>query len=540
MGFRHSAKLAGVIAAMTLLTACATSPRAETSAQAPTFNAFVSEVLARPEYSSSHVGIEVYSLDRERVLYAFNGEALFVPGSTTKVVTAGTAMALLGPDYRFRTPIYRTGVVRNGVLTGNLVLVASGDPNLSGRAQPDGTLAFVDNDHSYGGMPVSGDPLAALTALARQVSASGIRTVNGSVLVDVSLFGEEGREIGTNVVMSPIAINDNLIDMVVSPGDAHGSPARLNAAPAPDYIRIVNEVTTGAPGSGVSLNKTETQRPDGSIELQLRGSIAADHGPNNTPYIVASPSRMAAALLRAELERHGVRVTDHSWSPAITDDRYVAHYTPENMVAEHVSAPFREDVRVTLKTSQNLHAGMMPYIVGAVVGGVNEHADRRGIRLGGEWLERNGVSLTGAAQGDGAGFAAFTPDFMVRYLAFMATQPYFNAFHDALPVLGRDGTLVDVVPTSPAAGAVSGKTGTFALPDWLRGEGAGEYLYDAAITVYGKGLVGYTTTPSGERVAFAIYINMVPSQPGNTMTIAGQAIGEIAAAAHLMPIVEQR
>lgn len=539
MRFRLAANSTGLIAAIVLLTACAAQRGAEGPAQTPTFNSFVSEVLARPEYASSHVGIEVYSLDRERVLYALNGEALFVPGSTTKVVTAGTAMALLGPDYRFRTPIYRTGALRNGVLTGNLVLVASGDPNLSGRARPDGTLAFVDNDHSYGGMPVSGDPLAALTSLARQVSDSGIRIVNGRVLVDVSLFGEGGREIGTNVVMSPIAINDNLIDIVVSPGQAPGSPAHFNASPAPDYIRIVNEVTTGAPGSGVSLNKVETQRPDGSVVLQLRGSIAVDHEPNNAPYIIASPSRMAAALLRAELERHGVRVTDHSWSPAITDNQYAAHYTPGNMVAEHVSAPFREDVRVTLKTSQNLHAGMMPYIVGAVVGGAHEHADRRGIRLGGEWLERNGVSLTGAAQGDGAGFAAFTPDFMVRYLAFMATQPYFDAFHDALPVLGRDGTLADIVPTSPAAGAVSGKTGTFALPDWLHGDSAGEYLYDAAITVYGKGLVGYTTTPSGESVAFAIYINMVPSQPGNTMAIAGQAIGEIAAAAHLMPIVEQ-
>ena len=91
-----------------------------------------------------------------------NANKLFVPASTTKTLTEGTVLAKLGADYRFHTVIYRTGPIdKKGTLKGDLVLVASGDPNLSNRIQPDGTLSFVDEDHSYGGPAVTGDPLAS-------------------------------------------------------------------------------------------------------------------------------------------------------------------------------------------------------------------------------------------------------------------------------------------------------------------------------------------------------------------------------------------
>ena len=67
--------------------------------------------------------------------------------------------------------------MRAGVLEGDLVLLASGDPNLSGRLKPDGTLAFENEDHSYDADPntraVPGDPLLVLNELAKQVRERG-------------------------------------------------------------------------------------------------------------------------------------------------------------------------------------------------------------------------------------------------------------------------------------------------------------------------------------------------------------------------------
>ena len=73
------------------------------------------------------------------------------------------------------------------------MLVASGDPDLSGRLQPDGTLAFADEDHSYGGFDsklVAGDPVAPLNDLAQQIAAAGICRIDGQILIDASLYPE--------------------------------------------------------------------------------------------------------------------------------------------------------------------------------------------------------------------------------------------------------------------------------------------------------------------------------------------------------------
>src|SRR5215470_5376203 len=103
----------------------------------------IQAVMARPEFAHSSFGIEFYSLDSGKVVYQHNPDKLMVPGSTTKLLTEGTLLELLGGDYRFHTRIYRTGPVKkDGTVDGDIVLVASGDPDLSGRIQSDGSLAY--------------------------------------------------------------------------------------------------------------------------------------------------------------------------------------------------------------------------------------------------------------------------------------------------------------------------------------------------------------------------------------------------------------
>ncbi|MBA4072706.1 MAG: hypothetical protein C0497_12845 [Gemmatimonas sp.] len=155
----------------------------------------IQQVMDRPEFTHATWGMEFYDLQAKKTVYATNRERLFVPVSTTKLVTTGTAFATLGAAHQFHTRIYRTGPVRDGIVQGDLVLVASGDPNLTRWEHPGGTYAFVDQDHSYGGPPLPGDPLAALRAMAQQIAGRGIRGATGQVIVDASLFREGTREL---------------------------------------------------------------------------------------------------------------------------------------------------------------------------------------------------------------------------------------------------------------------------------------------------------------------------------------------------------
>ncbi|MBV9333853.1 MAG: D-alanyl-D-alanine carboxypeptidase, partial [Candidatus Eremiobacteraeota bacterium] len=204
-----------------------------------------------PRLKNSIIAGEVYDLDSHRVLYARNSNVLMVPASTTKLLTEGTSLALLGPGFRWTTPVYRTGPIdAQGTLHGDLVLVASGDPNLSQRTQPDGTLAFENEDHAYDGSPdtkaVPGDPLAVLRELAAQVAKAGIKRIDGSVLVDASLFPDQGTESGTGVVVSPIVVNDNVVDITITPGSRPGDAASISVSPQTPYVSFVNRATTGA------------------------------------------------------------------------------------------------------------------------------------------------------------------------------------------------------------------------------------------------------------------------------------------------------
>ena len=97
----------------------------------------IAGVLNAPDLAHGFWGIEVASLATGEALYAQNADKLFTPASNTKLFTTAAALALIGPDYKFRTTVETTGTLdRYGRLNGDLVLVGHGDPNLSGRELP--------------------------------------------------------------------------------------------------------------------------------------------------------------------------------------------------------------------------------------------------------------------------------------------------------------------------------------------------------------------------------------------------------------------
>jgi len=489
------------------------------TARSQTPPARVRQVMERAEFAHATWAMQFYDLRTKKPVFGVNDQQLMVPGSTTKLLTMGTALEILGPDHRFTTRVYRTGPVRDGVLEGDLVLVASGDPNLSGRERADGTYAFVDHDHSYGGPPLDTDPLTVIGDLARQVAARGIRSVTGQVIVDASLFPEGERDGGTGVTMGPLVINDNVVDIVVTPGPTTGTPASVEVVPKTAYLRVQAHVTTADSGQARALDMVEDST-DRSHRV-LVGSGTVPRGPAlNLRWVVPEPSRFGEVVFSEALETVGVHALPRLASRAPNPETLSGSYADSMVVAEHVSLPLLAEAKVVLKTSQNLHASNFPLLLGSLPEA--KESSRTGFDLENAWLTEAGLDLGGAAQGDGAGARAhFSPAFMTRYLEVVASRPWAAAFRDALPVLGRDGTLVDIQTESPAAGHVQAKTGTYGIYDPLH----------RRLFVTGKGLAGYMTTRGGREIAFAIYLNNFATDQPDAATIAGQALGEVAAIA---------
>ena len=530
-GFTHSFVFGGI--ALSFVLAFLGAPCALRAQSTASLADRIQKVISRPEFAHANFGIEFYSLDTGKVVYALNANKLFVPASTTKTLTEGAILATLGSDYRFHTRIYRTGPVdKKGTLKGDLILVASGDPNLSNRIQADGTLAFVDEDHAYGGPAVAGDPLAVIKQFAKDIAAKNIHKIEGRVLVDASLFPDGGREGGTNVVISSIVVNDNLIDLVATPGAKIGDPVSLAVSPKTAYATFVNHLTTSVADAKPEIqDPVAVPNPDGSVTITLAGSLPAASHPFTAPYAVPSPTKFAETVLAESLASAGVQIKAPKRASAPDYKSLSSLYTPGNQVAEHVSPPLSEEIKVTLKVSQNLHASMGPFLLGTLV--AKDFADpvHSGFKIERAFLQAAKLDLSGASQGDGEGgdwADLFSPDFIAHYLAYWSTRPDFPVYFKALPVLGKDGTLAKIQTSSPAVGHVFAKTGTYGSEDKL----------DGKMMLNGKGLAGFVFTASGQKLAFAAYVNHVilPPDPEAAQEVGGQALGEIAAAAYDAPL----
>ena len=493
----------------------------------------IQKVMNRPEFAHANFGIEFYSLETGKVIYSMNANKLFVPASTTKTLTEGTILAQLGADYRFHTSIYSTGSIdKKGTLKGDLILVASGDPNLSNRIQPDGTLAFVDEDHAYGGPAVAGDPLAVIKQVAKDIAAKGIKKIEGRVLVDASLFPDGGKEGGTGVVVSSIVVNDNVIDLVATPGAKAGDSVFLAVSPKTAYATFVNHLSTSVAGAKPEIQDPVTvTNPDGSVTVTLAGSLPAASHPFTAPYAVPSPTNFAQTVLSESLVSAGIQIKAPRNAGAPDFKTLSRYYVPDYQVAEHVSPPLSEEIKVTLKVSQNLHASMGPYLLGTLVAKDPVDPVHSGFKIERAFLQAANLDLSGASQGDGEGgdwADLFSPDFIAHYLAYWSTRPDFPVYFKALPVLGKDGTLAKIQVNNPGAGHVFAKTGTFGSEDKLNGK----------MMLNGKGLAGYVITASGQKLAFAAYVNHVSlaPDPDAAQEVGGQALGEIAAAAYDAPL----
>ena len=257
-------------------------------------------IIEAPAYASARWGLEVVDLASGEVIYTFRSSEKFLTASTAKIFSVTTALAVFGPDHRFETSVFHTG-------DGDLILRAAGDLTLGGRTRPDGTVDTPNFDH-YDADPLPGvatltseDPLAGLNDLARQVRKAGIVRVAGDVLVDDRLWAPVEKD---GVPISPMVVNDNLIDFVLTPGASAAAPAAFAWRPKTAAFVPDVKVTTGAKGSRIQVQIT-APAPG---RIMIRGSVPAGAAPVVQTYQVPDPAAFARTAFIEALARASIRL----------------------------------------------------------------------------------------------------------------------------------------------------------------------------------------------------------------------------------------
>lgn len=452
------------------------------------------EVMNQSAYANAVWAVSVTDLDTGEPLIRYHDDLLLEPGSVGKTYSTGAAWLEFGPDSTITTPVVRTGDIVDGALDGDLVLVAQGDVTMGGQTNADGSVAFENMDHNDanalpGATIGTNDPLAGLQELATDVRASGIEAVTGQVVIDDRLW--ETVDLGHDGPVSPIVINNNLIDVVATPTSV-GQPATVGIRPVVQPWTVRNEVTTVAAGTDAAIEVDSAA--DGTITVS--GTVAAGALPVLKVVHLDDPATFARTAFIEALQRAGVRVdADPLSSNAIAAAGLPADTATLAPVASLESLPLSEQITYILKVSYNRGAQTMICLLAAATGSTDcDDGWARVNRL----LSDAGLDPDQAVLIDGSGLPGnlITANSQIALQEMFAARPDAERWREALPILGVDGSLSMVEPDGPAKGKVFAKTGSLIGGDMLNNR----YLLDS------KALGGYIDAASGRRLAFTIIV----------------------------------
>ena len=384
----------------------------------------VAKIMDSSFYQDGEWGyLEVAPSDGATVRSLAPPDRLYIPGSSTKLFSVSSALDDLGFDHRFETPVYTQGEVKDDTLTGDLVLVASGDLTMGGRTESDGSVAFTSVDHTYandvpGATLTSQDPLAGLDEIADQVYKSGITSVDGDVIIDGRLFdppptGDSNPNL--DPWPRPITINDNVIDVEITPGEVGEAPESVTWRPQVAPYKIDVQAKTVSAGEPNTVSASAGS--DGSIVVS--GNIAADAGKLLRVASIEDPATFARTALIEALERAGVSVSaSPTGSNPESDLPEKGSYEANAKVATYESPPFSEYAKLILKVSHNYGANLNVCLMAAKASSTDCND---GFPVMKSFFEKAGVDTSQVALADGRGGNPgdrFTPQAAINLLRY--------------------------------------------------------------------------------------------------------------------------
>ena len=400
----------------------------------------VKKVMTRHKIPSSAVSIEVQAVDENTPRLALNIDVPRNPASTAKVVTTWGALDMFGPTYTLPTRIFTRGPIKGDVLQGDLIIKGYGDPFL------------VIED---------------FWALVGQIRRSGIRQIDGDVIIDDTEFLVEEDDPAAfdgkgdalyNVLPSALIVNFKSIDFIFDANPATGKVA-ITSVPELANLNIVNHVRlSNGPCRGNGVTAVMHAPPAGSVapdeEIEFAGQMPARCDRFQTSRAIMSPAAYTFGAFKA-LWQH--------WGGTIKGGYRVAA-RPANATAllTWQSRPLAEIIRPLNKWSNNLMARMLLFTIGArdnpapVTRAQGEAALLK-------HLASRGLSVDGVIIDNGSGLSRttrVTSRFMTALLREAWRSPTMPEFISSLAIVGVDGTARRRFRSGPERGRMHLKTGS--------------------------------------------------------------------------------
>jgi D-alanyl-D-alanine carboxypeptidase/D-alanyl-D-alanine-endopeptidase (penicillin-binding protein 4) len=443
------------------------------NAGAASLPSVVRSALRQAHIPLDSVGIEVRELNKRKPLISINARQPMNPASTMKLLTTYAALDMLGPAYTWKTEAYLDGILKDGVLDGDLILKGYGDPKFT---------------------------IEQFWLWLAELRARGLREIRGDLVLDRSYFELSAYDPATfdndpmrayNVGPDALLLNFNTVRLRYLPD---GNALKVISEPQLDGIKLDSQITPHP-------TKEDCDNWDDGIRLQpngdsviLQGDYPSECGEREQNLNVMPHTRYVEAVFRALWQELGGTLQGKVRDGVAGNNA--------QLYSTHHSEPLSSVIRDINKFSNNVMARQVFLTLSAASTSTEDTADQkplsieRSIQAVHGWLQKQQLDFPELVLENGAGLSRterISPHSMVLLLQSAANNPFSAELQASLPILGVDGTVKKRLKASLAASHAHLKTGTL--------EGV-------------KTLAGYVRSRSGREWVVAFYINHPDAKRG--------------------------
>lgn len=368
-----------------------------------------------------NVGIYIYDINSDSVIYDYQSHKVFTPASITKALTTATALTLLPDNFKFETKIYISGKIEQNTLIGDIIIEACGDATIESKY-------FSSN-------------LGICDSIVKKLKNIGISQIDGKCLITPVNFNVDcginpNWEIediawGYGAGLYPFNYKNNTTNITIKNGNIKTNPNTK------DISCIILENGN---------NNIELMRPFFSNDLYIQGNSTNSY---SNSISIPFPEDVFIDELTKKLLDNGITINN-----AIIDG---INQNNKSLLYTHFSPSIHEILKSLMIRSDNLFAESMLRAISK--GNSLKHAISKELST---W-ENRGLNTNFITIRDGSGLSRtnrISPIYMAEMLKWMAKSKYANTYIDYFPKSGKDGTLKHFLVGSKLEGKLALKTGS--------------------------------------------------------------------------------
>lgn len=420
-----------------VLSACAMTLSLPLLAQASGLPASIEQVLTKNNLSGQSLSLAAIPLTGPGRAIFYNADTAINPASTMKLVTTYSALELLGPAYQWKTELASDGILKDGVLQGNLYVKGGGDPKLT---------------------------MEKLWLLLRDLKANGVTTVTGDLVLDnhyfslprLEPFDDDGSDQNKPFLVEPDSLLVNFKAMrIIALGQQQ--QVKVSVEPPIDNLTVVNQIKLLPPGKCQDPARVfyKTVEGEGKTELVMSGEIVS--GCRSQSYVaLLDHPQYVAGVIRSMWRELGGSIQGR--------DRVAPVVANSHVVARAYSADLTEVIRDVNKYSNNTMAKQVFLSIGAQHRTASDRDDAAAAkRMINQLMRHKKIPAQHLTIENGSGLSR-NERVSARELAYMLKtaweSPFSAEFISSLPIAGMDGTLRNRMKNTAVRGKAHLKTGT--------------------------------------------------------------------------------